>query len=53
MLKFVISGANEFEVNKKNYTKFQDAYGCLGVLRVNEGNWNFDLRYIFFKVASK
>lgn len=28
---------NEFEVNKKNYTKFLDAYGCLGVLRINEG----------------
>ena len=32
-----ILGVNEFEVNKKNYTKFVDAYGCLGVLRINEG----------------
>ena len=48
-LQFVsyFSGVNEFEAIKKNYTKFVDAYGCLGVLRINEGksfnfNFNFD-----------
>ena len=36
----LFSGVNEFEAIKKNYTKFVDAYGCLGVLRINEGKKN-------------
>ena len=38
-------GVNEFEVNKKNYTKFLDAYGCLGVLRINEGIYLLILKF--------
>ena len=26
---------------RKNYTKFVDAYGCLGVLRINAGKKYF------------
>ena len=35
----LFSGTSEFESMRKNYTKFVDAYGCLGVLRINAGEW--------------
>ena len=34
---FNISGGNEYESVKKNYSKVIDAYGCLGIMRINAG----------------
>ena len=31
-------GANEHEGLKKQYVKHTDAHGCLGILRINDGN---------------
>ena len=41
MNEFYFSGTSEFESMRKNYTKFVDAYGCLGVLRINAGKKSF------------
>lgn len=32
-------GAKEHEKVKKNYVKHTDAFACLGILRVNEGEY--------------
>lgn len=32
-----VTAAQETEIIRKNYTKIQDAYGCLGVLQLNAG----------------
>ena len=31
-------GMNDFEMMQKSFTKTIDAYGCLGIMRVNAGN---------------
>ena len=40
-MNFYFLGTSEFESIRKNYTKFVDAYGCLGVLRINAGKKYF------------
>jgi len=37
---FFCLGMNEYEGVKKNYTKVLDAYGCLGIMRINAGENN-------------
>ena len=39
-------GMNEYESVKKNYTKVIDAYGCLGIMRINAGKTNLSLKEI-------